>query len=439
MAASRTAGLLTLVILLVVFSALTHPALAQPSFSQWVQTSQGDFESGVLVNLDTASYPGDVRLSHFDEFVVGNPFESRAGSRNNSLATILLDDASAIADRAGVVTSFEIRSNNLGGTVQLKVFRDNGTHVIPLAIAPIFPVTETPFRKGVALKLGSNDILGATISGVELDYGNSNLASSVLLMDVNAPLPRSDWARENRTWSLRAQAGVPGVLFSSLKDTGGVLSWGTLEWRATLGSTSSIVFNTRTSIDGEAWTEWSPDYTTSGDAVISPPSRFIQYKATLVSGSPGDIPSLHEVTITYSPTPKPNPSSLFVWSDKTRASVGEPVRLSGRILPAQVESMILMVIEPGGKAVNQTVVSDASGSIFAELIPTSQGAWIAVLIFSGSATLTPAVSAPQIIVVESSAFALVSSTLTSIALTLSVVTVAAVVALALRVRRLKAT
>jgi len=388
-AAFRTLGSLSLFLLV---SLVISTEAAQTHV--WIQTTQSDFESGHLSNLDSTSSPGDLRLAEFSEFVVGSPSINRSQISTGELFTLILDDASAIIDRSGIVTSFTIFSRNTGGSVQLRIFRDNGTHFNPVASSPAFTVDSVPFRKGVRLSVGANDVFGATFQGVQLAFDDAPTSSRTLNSDSEMSTRKGDWTTYSRTWSLSGQAGIPGTIISSVRDTKGQTSWLAIAWKDSLAGTSAIIFNTRASASGEVWSSWSTDYEVSGQTIVSPDGRFIQYKATFISGSPTDIPSLHEVTISFETPSERTPSSLFLWSNTNVANVGDNIEVAGRLLPSQVAAIRISLIRPDGNVQNSTLVSDTSGTFSSTSEMSASGLWIIIGSWTGDSYYLPALSSP---------------------------------------------
>src|SRR6266571_4100161 len=75
-----------------------------------------------------------------------------------------------------------------------------------------------------------------------------------------------------------------GVLESRSLDAGGQGFWGTIAWNATLPLGTSIAIQTRTGnslVPDGTWSLWSPAYPTSGQPVVSPESRYLEYRAQL--------------------------------------------------------------------------------------------------------------------------------------------------------------
>lgn len=93
-----------------------------------------------------------------------------------------------------------------------------------------------------------------------------------------------------------------GTFEAPVKDTKFVSRWGILAWRAEIPTGSTLQFYTRSGNSDRpdsTWSDWGGPYTNPSDgAVVSPPARYIQWKAVF-RASTGASPTLEEVTISY--------------------------------------------------------------------------------------------------------------------------------------------
>lgn len=109
-----------------------------------------------------------------------------------------------------------------------------------------------------------------------------------------------------------------GAYVSSTHDTSFVSKWGRITWMSRLPSGTKLTFATRTGNSSKpdiTWSEWSDEYTTSGETIKSPEARFIQYRARLTTNNQEISPVLHEVSIAYLPhNQAPRVSSVEVES-----------------------------------------------------------------------------------------------------------------------------
>ncbi len=101
--------------------------------------------------------------------------------------------------------------------------------------------------------------------------------------------------------SFRAQ----GEYLSEVKDTGATSTWGTLRFRAEVPDGTAVRLHTRSGNTGtpdDTWSAWSrPRGDADGSQVASPPARFVQWRAELVTADGSRTPTLHRVEMAYVP------------------------------------------------------------------------------------------------------------------------------------------
>jgi len=101
----------------------------------------------------------------------------------------------------------------------------------------------------------------------------------------------------------RAVPSREGVLESCVHDARLAARWGRLSWIADVPEGARIRFETRTGDTAEpdsSWSPWQgvPAQSTDG-RIVSPPGRFIQYRALLHADDPAKTPVLKQVTLGY--------------------------------------------------------------------------------------------------------------------------------------------
>jgi hypothetical protein len=114
------------------------------------------------------------------------------------------------------------------------------------------------------------------------------------------------FATSNPAHVVRVDAGrsADGQFLSDAKDAGTVASWGTLTWRAIETVPGTVQISTRagnTPVPDDTWSNWAGPYQRAdGEAVKSPPARYLQWKAVL-KGQAGDVsgPALVSMSIAY--------------------------------------------------------------------------------------------------------------------------------------------
>lgn len=98
-------------------------------------------------------------------------------------------------------------------------------------------------------------------------------------------------------YRLTPSSARAGTYETAPRDTGGVSQWGRLSWRGTSGEGSAIQVETRsgnTYRPDASWSDWSdPLSDGSGSTVMSPPARFLQWRATLAGDARLDAVRVH--------------------------------------------------------------------------------------------------------------------------------------------------
>ena len=114
------------------------------------------------------------------------------------------------------------------------------------------------------------------------------------------------FAASNPAHIVRVDAGraADGQYLSDAKDAGTVAVWGTLTWQAVQTAPGAVRISTRsgnTPVPDDTWSEWAGPYERAdGDAVKSPPARYLQWRSVLKSQA-GDAPgpALVSMSIAY--------------------------------------------------------------------------------------------------------------------------------------------
>ena len=124
---------------------------------------------------------------------------------------------------------------------------------------------------------------------------------------------------------LDLNGGGEGTFLSSAFDATGPSNWGRIRWQADLPDTSSVALQTRsgsTAFPDSTWSDWSAAYISpSGEKIVSPVARYLQYRAILRSAGPGR-PSLRQVDVFYQTLNRPpelkllSPLQSPTWSGK---------------------------------------------------------------------------------------------------------------------------
>jgi VCBS repeat-containing protein len=105
---------------------------------------------------------------------------------------------------------------------------------------------------------------------------------------------RADWLRVAIYPATDVYTSCPVIV-------GGTASWGSLAWDGDTPAGTSVSFETRSSEDGESYSEWEP--LGAGNAINSPAGSYLQYQITLNTSDPMLSPQVDEVSITFNTAP----------------------------------------------------------------------------------------------------------------------------------------
>jgi hypothetical protein len=127
---------------------------------------------------------------------------------------------------------------------------------------------------------------------------------------AGASVPSLATANPGRVMSAGAATGSASFT-SPVKDSKSIATWGLIRWEGT-GAVTLFTRSGNTDKPDDTWTDWAGPYDRAeGQAIQSPPARFVQWKAVLGrSAAPSQITS---VTVAYLPrNSRPVVSSLTV-------------------------------------------------------------------------------------------------------------------------------
>lgn len=139
-----------------------------------------------------------------------------------------------------------------------------------------------------------------------------------------------------------------GTFTSQPLELGYVENWGELSWEVTLLENTPISFATRSSENGEVWSEWSE--TSSGIQSPIYGRRFLQVRITL-QGIGTISPTLHSYIIAYEPD-RTSPSISIDEPRQNFSTTGNSIELKGRIDDANPVSLWvdgLLVLQASGE------------------------------------------------------------------------------------------
>ena len=253
-------------------------------FSQWVQTTQGDFQAGVLDNVDTSSSPGDVRLS-----LILNPtlVTSDNAERSVTGTTPTLVKTLTFTKSGDTYNELRIDSN-------LRIDKEAGNKI---AYSDIHVDDVSVFTHSTqsATYVAYQDTLD--FSG----YADGpHTIKLYLYTDSNSRTAYNSIFELYRTNTYAAA----GTSASQVLDTGiAGAKWDALFWNETLPANTDITFEVRASDTAFTKDAATPSWTFVGGTspVTSglPSGRYLQWRATLTTSDTSETPTLEEVTIDY--------------------------------------------------------------------------------------------------------------------------------------------
>jgi hypothetical protein len=121
-------------------------------------------------------------------------------------------------------------------------------------------------------------------------------------------------ANPGRVMLMGAGEQSPAVYDSPVRDTESASTWGLIRWQAS-GALALRTRSGNTDEPDDSWSEWSAPYThAEGEAITSPPARFLQWRAVFTKTPTASATALTSVTVAYLTTnSRPHFSSLTVY------------------------------------------------------------------------------------------------------------------------------
>jgi sugar lactone lactonase YvrE len=120
-------------------------------------------------------------------------------------------------------------------------------------------------------------------------------------------------ANPGRVMTIGPAPQSPAIYVSPVRDTKSASTWGAIRWDAS-GGVRLFTRSGNTERPDETWSDWTGPYThKDGDAILSPPARFLQWKAELTTSNAPPAPQLTSVTTAYlTRNARPSVSSITV-------------------------------------------------------------------------------------------------------------------------------
>ncbi|HEX5070399.1 MAG TPA: hypothetical protein VFV78_09310 [Vicinamibacterales bacterium] len=105
----------------------------------------------------------------------------------------------------------------------------------------------------------------------------------------------------------------PATYTSQVRDSKSIATWGLVRWEA-IGPVTLFTRSGNTELPDDSWSDWSGPYAShQGEAIKSPPARFIQWKILFGRPADGTTGQLTSVTVAYLPrNTRPGVSSITI-------------------------------------------------------------------------------------------------------------------------------
>lgn len=286
------------------------------SSTGWTQTSQADFEGGVLSGVDTTTSPGDIILA-----TTKSLDQSQTSQNKNSpkIDGAYREAQTFKAGLSGKLTDITIRAKRSGTQtkpliVELRDATADEPSSIILASAERNDIS-TEGEYNFTFTSPPTVSAGTKYSIVikQKDNGPDNYWVSYRDSNIYADGRRLTSSDGGSTWTGTTHDlyfktfietySSSGTLESQSFDGAAMTRWQSLEWDETLPSgNTDITLAVATSNDNSTWSAWQLSSGTSPiDLTTLPETRYIKWKATLTTTDTNETPVLHEVRVKYYP------------------------------------------------------------------------------------------------------------------------------------------
>jgi hypothetical protein len=312
----------------------------------FMQTSQSDFEAGLLNSLDSSSIPGQLTLARqslpptslfSDDFSnatwTNAHWTTRAGAWSVANGTYNVVGASnqysiayagstswsnytveamvrGVSGSAGAQIGARLNPSS-GARYSLWLYPSSagGPNIARLAkftswtnwspIGQASVSTDSSWHI-LRIELSGNNIKCYYDGNLVITAIDSSLASGLISFETWDSTCAYDWVNVTS-----ANSGVgyvsSGALVSSAFDAKNTVTWGTISWTASSPTGTAIQFRTRSAPTQEALSTavWSDVYGASGSAITSVGNRWIQYQAVFSTNNQAVTPTLYDIKITF--------------------------------------------------------------------------------------------------------------------------------------------
>ena len=272
----------------------------------WTQTTQGDFEAGVLTNVDSTSNPGDLKLATTTTTLGDSA--NNAGDTTDTDQVLVQTDGYATVPYNGEITSwtyYDAGTTSNGARLELLSGSDTTWTMMAKSNAVTITGTDDTFAVSIPVQAGWS--LGMYSGSASIQYDDSSGTVSARAEDFNVEVTESDFSQSTGHLALTADLRYyysSGTIASPVLDTEDAGSkWRELSWDETLQTNTNITFEVRASDTSFAKDDVSPSWTSVGETspVTSglPSGRYKQWRSNLTTTDTSVAPTLNEVSVCY--------------------------------------------------------------------------------------------------------------------------------------------
>jgi len=216
----------------------------------------------------------------------------------------------------------------------------------------------------------------------ETDPNGDTLSARILLFHLNPSI--QGLAPMQVDWIRGGQYPASGSYTSCTYDAGGVVNFSGVAWDASVPSGAGLTLQTRTSLDGTTWSDWSSPIdagTGSSGTSDSPSGRYLQYRLNYTSSSLIETAELRQISFNYY-----GPTSLSVSPASVTLNPGASQSFTATARDANNREVTGLTVSWSSSVGS---INSATGQFTAPLpAGTTSNAVTATVNLSGGGTLT---------------------------------------------------
>ena len=251
--------------------------------TQWVQTTQADFNAAALSNVDTSSSPGDVKLS-----LIPNP-------------TLINSDNTEVSVKGTTTTLVKTLTFTKSGASYNELRINSNLRINSASGAKI---AYSDIRVDDVSKFTHNTTSTTYVSYQDiLDFSTYADGAHTIELYLYAESGRTAYNSTFELYRTKTYASL-GTIASQVRDTGvAEARWDALFWDRTLDTGTNITFEVRasnTSFANDTPPGTLPWISVGGTSPVTsglPSGQYMQWRATLTTLDTSKTPTLHEVRV----------------------------------------------------------------------------------------------------------------------------------------------